>query len=147
MQAKDFEPWQSFLDVPHLSRSVGDAEAAYAQSEHKIESTLRMGGQEHFYFETNAAIAAPVDNGKSVEIIASCQNLTLAQKSAAHALGLKMNNISAKARRLGGGFGGKESRFHVFTSAVAVAAVKFNRPVRCMMDRAGYEIARAHSLN
>jgi len=94
-----------------------------------------MGGQEHFYFETNAAIVAPVDNCVGVEIIASCQNVAHAQHSAARALGILMNNISVKTRRLGGGFGGKESRFHLLTSAIAVAAVKFNRPVRCMLDR------------
>ena len=50
-------------------------------------------------------------------------------------LGIPMNQITVRTKRLGGGFGGKEERFHLLTGAIAVAAAKFNRPVRCMLDR------------
>jgi len=80
-----------------------------------------MGGQEHFYFETNAAFAKPVDNCREMEVHSSCQNVAHAQHSISHALGVGMNNITVRTKRLGGGFGGKEARFHLLTSAIAVA--------------------------
>jgi xanthine dehydrogenase molybdopterin-binding subunit B len=67
-----------------------------------------MGGQEHFYFETNAAYVKPVDNCREMEVISSCQNVAHAQHSLAHALGVKMHHINVRSKRIGGGFGGKE---------------------------------------
>lgn len=51
------------------------------------------------------------------------------------ALGIQFHHVHCRARRLGGGFGGKETRFHLLAGSVATAAVKFNQPVRCMLDR------------
>jgi xanthine dehydrogenase/oxidase len=127
---------ESFLpNAPRLRHDRGDPDAAFEEAEHKIESSVRMGGQEHFYFETNASYCIPIDNSDEFHIHSSCQNIAEGQHSAAHALGVQMNHVKFDVKRLGGGFGGKESRFHLLSSVVAVAAQKFNRPVRCMLDR------------
>ena len=52
-----------------------------------------------------------------------------------HVLGIQLNKIAVKVKRLGGGFGGKESKAMMIAVAAAAAAVKLNRPVRCMLDR------------
>ncbi|CAG5113950.1 Oidioi.mRNA.OKI2018_I69.chr2.g8039.t1.cds [Oikopleura dioica] len=127
---------ESYLpNAPRLRHNRGDPDKAFEEAEHKIESTVRMGGQEHFYFETQASYCIPIDNSDEFHIHSSCQNVAEGQHSAAHALGVPMNHIKFAVKRLGGGFGGKESRFQILSSAVAVAAQKFNRPVRCMLDR------------
>ena len=71
--------FSSYLDAPRLRHDRGDVDGDYEKSPHKLESTMRMGGQEHFYFETNATLAKPVDNCREMEIFASCQNVAHAQ--------------------------------------------------------------------
>ena len=70
-----------------------------------------------------------------IELISSTQALTTSQILAAKALGIQSNKIMCRAKRLGGGFGGKETRSCVLSAAVAVAANKLMRPVRFVMDR------------
>jgi len=76
-----------------------------------------------------------LDNGKEMDVVISCQNLDMAQEQIANVLGIQFHQVHCRARRVGGGFGGKETRFHLLAGSVATAAVKFNRPVRCMLDR------------
>ena len=135
MTIEDAITHNNYLNAPRLSHSVGDVEGAFESSNHKLLSEVRMGGQEHFYIETNATYAKPVDNCREMEVYVSCQNLSHAQNSISRALGVGLNTISVHTKRLGGGFGGKEMRFHLLTGTIAVAANKFNRPVRCMLDR------------
>ncbi|ELU10726.1 hypothetical protein CAPTEDRAFT_113030, partial [Capitella teleta] len=96
---------------------------------------MRVGGQEHFYMETHSCIAIPKGEDGEVEIISSTQNLNSAQKWGASALGVPMNRINAKAKRLGGGFGGKESRGNIVSNPTIVAANKLQKPVRCVLER------------
>ncbi|BGP22254.1 xanthine dehydrogenase/oxidase [Rhodotorula toruloides] len=109
--------------------------AALAESECTLSGTLRMGGQEHFYLETMASLAIPKLESGEMEIIASTQDPTGTQRWVAQATGVPRNRIVAKSKRMGGGFGGKESRTAMLSAVCAVAAKKLRRPVRCMLER------------
>uniref|UniRef100_A0A673BUX2 xanthine dehydrogenase n=1 Tax=Sphaeramia orbicularis TaxID=375764 RepID=A0A673BUX2_9TELE len=95
---------------------------------------MHMGGQEHFYLETNVTLAVPKEDGE-MELFVSTQSfltLTLCpcpQSLVAKALGVASNRILVRVKRMGGGFGGKESRTTILSTVVAM------RPVRCMLDR------------
>lgn len=112
----------------------GDHRKAFAESDYVISGEARLGGQEHFYLETHAAIAIPRDTD-DLEIFCSSQHPTEIQKLVSHVTGLPAARVSARVKRLGGGFGGKESRGILIALPVALAAHKMNRPVRCMLDR------------
>lgn len=99
-----------------------------------VEDEIFMGGQEHFYLETNATRVEPNENGEFL-IVTSSQNLHETQLLCAKALGVPLNKVTCQVKRLGGGFGGKESRCCLFSVPAAVAAQKLQRPVRFHMDR------------
>ncbi|XP_029448890.1 xanthine dehydrogenase/oxidase isoform X2 [Rhinatrema bivittatum] len=113
----------------------GDVQQGFNEADHSIEGEIHIGGQEHFYLETNCAIAVPKGEDGEMELFVSSQNLKETQAFAAAALGVPLNRIVVRVKRMGGGFGGKESRSIVVSTAVAVAAHKTGRPVRCMLDR------------
>ncbi|XP_021921362.1 xanthine dehydrogenase isoform X2 [Zootermopsis nevadensis] len=113
----------------------GDVDAAFRNSDHIIEGEARMAGQEHFYLETHCTIAVPKGEDDEIELFCSTQNPTETQKVTAEVLGIKSNRVVCRVKRMGGGFGGKETRMLVVSVPVAVAAYKLNRPVRCMLDR------------
>ncbi|XP_026315872.1 xanthine dehydrogenase isoform X3 [Hyposmocoma kahamanoa] len=100
-----------------------------------IEGECRMGGQEHFYLETHASFAIPKKEDDEMEIFCSSQHPSEIAKLVSHILRVSMNRIVARVKRIGGGFGGKESRGILVALPVALAAHKLNRPVRCMLDR------------
>ncbi|GAA5990705.1 hypothetical protein JCM10908_003197 [Rhodotorula pacifica] len=108
---------------------------ALAESENTLSGTLRLGGQEHFYLETMAALAVPKLESGEMECFSSTQDPSGTQRWVAQATGVPRNRIVAKSKRLGGGFGGKESRTAMIAVACAVAAKKLRRPVRCMLER------------
>ncbi|XP_056424495.1 xanthine dehydrogenase/oxidase isoform X4 [Hyla sarda] len=113
----------------------GNIEKGFQEADHILEGSIYIGGQEHFYLETNCCIAVPKGEDGEMELFASTQNTTETQHFAAHALGVPANRIVVRVKRMGGGFGGKESRSTVLSTAVAVAAHSAGRPVRCMLDR------------
>ncbi|KEF57626.1 xanthine dehydrogenase [Exophiala aquamarina CBS 119918] len=125
---------QSFFEHYRYIRK-GDVEEAFKDCDHVIEGTTRMGGQEHFYLETNAALAIPKPEDGEMEIWSSTQNPTETQAYVAKALGVQSNKIVSKVKRLGGGFGGKETRSIQLSTICAIAANKVRRPVRCMLNR------------
>ncbi len=112
----------------------GDVEKAFAEADFVIDGECRMGGQEHFYLETHAAFGYVKDSDE-LELICSTQHPSEIQKLAAHTLGIPASKITVKAKRLGGGFGGKESRGILIALPVAIAAYNLKRPVRIMLDR------------
>lgn len=112
----------------------GDLAKGFADADVVVEGECRMGGQEHFYLETHASLAIPRDTDE-IEIYCSSQHVTEVQKMIAHVLGMPAARVVSKVKRMGGGFGGKESRGLLVALPVAVAASKLNRPVRCMLDR------------
>lgn len=113
----------------------GNIQQGFEDSDYTLEGEIHIGGQEHFYMETNCTLAVPKGEDGEMELFASTQNPTETQVLAATALGVPSNRILVRVKRLGGGFGGKESRSAVVSTAVAVAANKTGRPVRCMLNR------------
>ncbi|XP_075451587.1 xanthine dehydrogenase/oxidase isoform X2 [Ascaphus truei] len=113
----------------------GNIQQGFDEADHTIEGEIHIGGQEHFYLETNCTIAVPKGEDGEMELFVSTQNTTKTQEFAATALGVPSNRIVVRVKRMGGGFGGKESRSIIVSTVVAVAAHKTGRPVRCMLDR------------
>lgn len=111
----------------------GDVEAALAGAAHVVSGTFEMGGQEHFYLEGQAALALPGEHGISVHC--STQHPTEIQHKVAHALGLSQHDVRVEMRRMGGGFGGKESQGNHLAIACAVAAQLTGRPCKMRYDR------------
>ena len=111
----------------------GDAESAIAKAPRLIEGSFDMGGQEHFYLEGQAALALPQEGGMIVQ--SSTQHPTEIQHKVAEAIGLHMNNVRVEMRRMGGGFGGKESQGNALAVACAVAARATGRACKMRYDR------------
>ncbi len=112
----------------------GDAAAAIAAAPHRIEADLEVGGQEHFYLEGQIAAALPQEGGDMV-ILSSTQHPTEIQHKVAHALHLPMANVRVEMRRMGGGFGGKESQGNALAIACAIAARDTGKPCKMRYDR------------
>lgn len=100
-----------------------------------IQGTVTIGGQDHFYLETHAAQVIPRPEDGEIEINASTQNPHEAQHFVSRALNIPLSRITCRVKRLGGGFGGKETRTSFLIAALAVAAHKLRVPIRCMLDR------------
>jgi xanthine dehydrogenase large subunit len=112
----------------------GDAGAALARAQHVVEGTFRTGGQEHFYLETQAAIAIPGEDGQ-MTVLSSTQNPSEIQGVVAHCLGLRHNQVVCTCARMGGGFGGKESQAAHPALLAALIAFKTGRPARIVYPR------------
>lgn len=123
----------SYLNMHHIINR-GDIEVGFAEADHVIEGSMKVGGQEHFYLETNTTLAIPGEGGE-MDIFCSSQNPTKTQGLVASVLGVGANKVVVKVKRMGGGFGGKETRSIYVSCAAAVAAAKLNRPVRIALDR------------
>ncbi|KAE8752582.1 xanthine dehydrogenase 1 [Frankliniella occidentalis] len=124
----------SYHTKPALLQS-GDVDKALAEAKHIVEGEVHMGGQEHFYLETQACVAVPRNEDDELEIFASTQNPAETQKLVAHMLDVPSNRVVVRTKRMGGGFGGKESKANVVALPCALAASKLGRPVRIMLDR------------
>jgi xanthine dehydrogenase/oxidase len=113
----------------------GDVEKAFEEADHVFTGVTRMGGQEHFYLETQACLAVPKLEDGEMEIFSSTQNPTETQAYVSKVVGVAANKIVSRVKRMGGGFGGKETRSVQLAGIVACAANKVRRPVRCMLNR------------
>merc|ERR1719247_3010589 len=111
-----------------MTSATSDAQVAV------IEGEIFMGGQEHFYLETNATRVVPLENDE-FHILTSSQNPHETQLLCAKALSVPISKVTCQVKRLGGGFGGKESRCCLLSIPAAVAAQKLQRPVRFQLDR------------
>ncbi|MBW4961086.1 xanthine dehydrogenase molybdopterin binding subunit [Sulfitobacter sp. CW3] len=122
-----------FEDGPRIYQK-GDATAALQQASQTLSGSINIGGQEHFYLEGQAALALPQDNDDMV-VHSSTQHPTEIQHKVAEALGVPMHAVRVETRRMGGGFGGKESQGNALAIACAVAAAKTGRPCKMRYDR------------
>ncbi|KAF1963067.1 xanthine dehydrogenase/oxidase [Byssothecium circinans] len=113
----------------------GDTEKAFAEADHVFTGVARMGGQEHFYLETQACLAVPKPENGEMEVFSSTQNPAETQAYVAKVVGVSANKIVSRVKRMGGGFGGKETRSVQLAGIVTCAANKVRRPVRCMLNR------------
>ena len=124
---------QSLLQPPSVL-SRGDAVAALAKAPHRLQAEFRCNGQEHFYLEGQIAFAMPGEDG-DLSIWSSTQHPTECQHIAARVLGLDYNQVTVQARRLGGGFGGKESNASWVAATAALLAWRTGRPVKLRLPR------------
>lgn len=88
----------------------GDAEESFKNAPHILEDTMYIGGQEHFYMETNSAIVIPSNDDGEVTVHIGTQSPTTVQELMALVLKKDVGQIRCHVKRVGGGFGGKESR-------------------------------------
>jgi xanthine dehydrogenase large subunit len=112
----------------------GDPDAALKAAPHRLSAEFRVGGQEHFYLEGQIAFAFPGEDGDIV-VHSSTQHPTEVQHICARLLGCDFNRVTAVVRRLGGGFGGKESNASWVAGAAALAANHTGRPVKLRLPR------------
>jgi xanthine dehydrogenase large subunit len=112
----------------------GDASLAIKNSPHVLKGEFICGGQEHFYMESQASIAYPLENNQ-MEIHSSSQHPTETQHVVAHSLGLDFSQVVCVVKRMGGGFGGKESQAAHFAAMAALVAKKLNRPARLVLTK------------
>nr|MDQ6881087.1 xanthine dehydrogenase molybdopterin binding subunit [Pseudomonadota bacterium] len=124
---------QSYV-LPPVTVRRGEPETALANSPHKLTGQLEVGGQEHFYLEGQVAYALPLEQDQWL-IHSSTQHPGEVQHWVAHALGLENNAVTVLCRRMGGGFGGKETQAGHLAVWAALAANQFKRPVKLRLDR------------
>jgi len=120
--------------VPPMHLARGDAEAALAAAPHRLQGTFSLGGQEQFYLEGQISYALPQEGG-GLLIHCSTQHPSEMQQVVAHALALPAHAVQVQCRRMGGGFGGKESQSALFACVAALAARALQRPVKLRPDR------------
>ncbi|XP_027342143.1 xanthine dehydrogenase 1-like isoform X4 [Abrus precatorius] len=115
----------------------GDVDNCFqsGQCDRIIEGEVQMGGQEHFYLEPHSSLVWTVDGGNEVHMISSTQAPQKHQKYVSHVLGLPMSKVVCKTKRIGGGFGGKETRSAFVAAAASVPSYLLNRPVKITLDR------------
>ncbi|MDX6751530.1 xanthine dehydrogenase molybdopterin binding subunit [Geminicoccaceae bacterium 1502E] len=112
----------------------GDARAVLETAPRRLEGRLRIGGQDHFYLEGQVALALPGEDG-DVTVWSSTQHPSETQHIVASVLGLPDNAVTVEVRRMGGGFGGKETQANLFACAAALVATRTGRPAKCRLDR------------
>ncbi|MFZ3127418.1 MAG: xanthine dehydrogenase molybdopterin binding subunit, partial [Rhodoferax sp.] len=124
---------QSYVLPPVFVRR-GDADAALATAPHRLNGTLEVGGQEHFYLEGQVAYVLPQEQNQWL-IHSSTQHPGEVQHWVAHSLGLDNHAVRVECRRMGGGFGGKETQAGHLAVWAALAAHKLRCPVKLRLDR------------
>jgi xanthine dehydrogenase large subunit len=127
LQAKNFV-------LPPVTVNRGDAAQALARAPHTLNGSLEVGGQEHFYLEGQVAYALPKEQNQWL-IYSSTQHPGEVQHWVAHALGLDNHAVRVECRRMGGGFGGKETQAGHLAVWAAVAAHKLECAVKMRLDR------------
>lgn len=125
---------QSAFVLPPKTTQRGDPDAALDRSSHVLSSAVMVAGQEHFYLEGQASAAAPEEHG-GVQVFSSSQHPSEVQKLVAEVLDVPLHAVQVQVRRMGGGFGGKESQAAPLACLSALFAIRTGRPVRYRMAR------------
>ncbi|MBO6756660.1 MAG: xanthine dehydrogenase molybdopterin binding subunit [Roseibium sp.] len=120
--------------LPDYQFRRGSPETGMSAAEQTISGVMRIGGQEHFYLEGQVAMAVPDEDG-GMFVLSSTQHPTEVQHTVAKVLGVPDAAITAEVRRMGGGFGGKESQANQWASLAALAAAKTGRACKIRLDR------------
>lgn len=120
--------------LPTVTVRRGEPEAALARSALQLEGNLSVGGQEHFYLEGQVAYAMPQEQDQWL-VHSSTQHPGEVQHWIAHALGIANHRVTVQCRRMGGGFGGKETQAGHMAVWACLAARKFGCPVKLRLDR------------
>jgi xanthine dehydrogenase large subunit len=141
----DIEPLPAVLDpreavkqrsfvLPSVTVKRGDPQRGIDNAVHRLTGALDVGGQEHFYLEGQVGYALPLEQGQWW-VYSSTQHPGEVQHWVAHALGLESSAVTVECRRMGGGFGGKETQAGHIAVWAALAANKLRRPVKLRLDR------------
>jgi xanthine dehydrogenase large subunit len=117
-----------------LKLKRGEPKPALEKAPHRIKGEMAIGGQDHFYLEGHIAMAIPGEDDE-VTVFSSTQHPTEIQHMVAHALGVASHAVTVQVRRMGGGFGGKETQGSLFAAVAAMAAKKHYRAVKIRPDR------------
>ncbi|MFT3790622.1 MAG: xanthine dehydrogenase molybdopterin binding subunit [Rudaea sp.] len=120
--------------IPSQILARGRAREELARAPHRLQGTMTVGGQDHFYLEGQIAIARPGEDG-TLQVHSSTQHPTEVQNVIAHAMALPAHAVVVQCRRMGGGFGGKESQPALIAAAACVLARKTGRPVKLRIER------------
>jgi len=133
LSVEDAMAAKSFVLPPvHVTR--GHAAGALARAPHRLSGTVRNGGQDHFYLEGQVALAMPREDG-TMHVHCSTQHPGEVQHMVARALGLDEHDVVVECRRMGGGFGGKETQMSLFACVAAILARRTGRAVKLRLDR------------
>ncbi|MCZ8124181.1 MAG: xanthine dehydrogenase molybdopterin binding subunit [Magnetospirillum sp.] len=124
---------QSFVAKP-AQMARGDVDAALAASPNVVSGEFANGAQDHFYLEGHIALAVPLEDGQ-MRVHSSTQHPTEVQKMVAGCLNLSANQVTVEMRRMGGGFGGKETQPAIFACIAALLARRTGRAVKYRVDR------------
>jgi len=124
------ESW--VLPPVHVKR--GDAAAAIKAAPHRLQGSGRSGGQDHFYLEGQIALAVPRERG-GMQIYTSTQHPGEVQQMVARTLGISAHDVVVECRRMGGGFGGKETQMSLFACVAAILARRNGRAAKLRLDR------------
>src|ERR1700689_4995376 len=141
----DYEPLPALVSVhdaieadsyqgQHRTVSRGDAAAGLEKAAYRFSGELEIGGQEHFYLETQAALALVDENGQ-IFVQSSTQHPSETQDIVAHVLDLPAHQVTVQCLRMGGGFGGKEFQPHGLAAIAALGATLTGRPVSLRLNR------------
>lgn len=120
--------------VPPMHLSRGNARQAIEQAPRRLKTTLDVGGQEQFYLEGQISYAVPTED-QGMKVYCSTQHPSEMQHLVAHALQRPAHAVHVECRRMGGGFGGKESQSALFACVAALAAARSGHPVKLRLDR------------
>ena len=120
--------------IPPMECTQGDAGAKLLTAPRRMQGEFNIGGQEQFYLEGQVSYAIPKEDG-CIYLHCSTQHPSEMQHVVAHSLNLNSNQVTVEMRRMGGGFGGKESQSALFACVASICAYKLNRPVKIKLDR------------
>ncbi|XP_070496874.1 xanthine dehydrogenase-like [Chironomus tepperi] len=131
---EDAIKYKSHIPNTYEVHNSGKVEEGLNDADHIIEGEARTGGQEHFYLEPHSILVVPRDSDE-LQLFSSTQQPYELQRRVADFLGIPQNKIVCTTKRIGGGFGGKETRSALITLPAAFAAYKMKRPIRIVLDR------------
>lgn len=140
-----YQEWPAILDIPTALAAQsfvlptrvlerGDVKTAMAAAPHRLSGQFAVGGQEHFYLEGHVALAIPQDDGGML-VHSSTQHPTEVQHVVANVLAQPVHQVTVQCRRMGGGFGGKESQPAWFAAIAAVVASRLQVAAKLCLDR------------
>ncbi|MBT5047859.1 MAG: xanthine dehydrogenase molybdopterin binding subunit [Rhodospirillaceae bacterium] len=143
--AVDYEPLAAILSIEEALKGQyftsekqimkrGDAQGAIKGATHRISGSVSCGGQDHFYLEGHIALAVPQEDNDML-VYSSTQHPTEVQHGVATVLGVPVNAVTTETRRMGGGFGGKESQSTIIAALAALGANATRRPVKLRLTR------------
>ena len=133
LTVKDALAKQNFVRPPFTMKR-GDSQSAIASAEHQLSGEIQVGGQEHMYLEGQVSTAEPTEDG-GMNIYTSSQHPSEVQKLVAEVLDIPLNKVLVDMRRMGGGFGGKETQAAPWACIAALLAHETKRPVKFKLAR------------